>query len=102
MPIDKTSFEYCSDNGERCKTCKLKPKSIECEKSRKQLGTQCGALIPARKTVSKKSKKSENVKIVITFKNWDDVKVTGLNDLCYGQAKFLHELFGVVRQKLRD
>lgn len=36
------TYEYLSDNGQRCVGCAYKPKSLACAESRKQFSTQCG------------------------------------------------------------
>lgn len=44
MKVDRTSYEYCSNGGERCKGCSLVPRDKQCKASRNKFGHQCGAL----------------------------------------------------------
>jgi hypothetical protein len=36
------SYNYCSNNGKRCKDCAYTPKSVECVNSMREFGHQCG------------------------------------------------------------
>ena len=40
--IDKRSYEYCSEDGQRCVSCAIKPMSRACKNSRKKFSVQCG------------------------------------------------------------
>ena len=46
------------------------------------------------------SKKSKTAKVIISYKNYSDVHITGLNTLNYGQAKYLEQVFRQVKEKL--
>jgi len=44
------------------------------------------------------SELSKSAKVLIKFSNYDNIEVTGLDTINYGQAKYLEYLFRKVKQ----